>query len=268
MGVLQSIGSRATAWGNNTKQGINNAWVGGNKSGGFGARDILGASVAGGVAGPIGAGGYLALKRKKFVDNKNSAAEAASGASGAPAYETPPEYVTEAGTTAQAAQMADNSGAWQQLAEGKQRQEEAMQMDKQSRLNNAGLAQARAGLAMRGGLRSGAGERMASAARDSGLLANQATLGTGVADRLGIGMKAQDMSMDIAKTNAGFTQQANLANASNMMNREGARNNNLFGTYQEKMKQSGARYAADSAARTAKKPTLLSDPLGYVGQYV
>jgi hypothetical protein len=52
------------------------------------------------------------------------------------------------------------------------------------------------------------------------------------------------------------------------MNREQGINNSLFGAYQEEMKQKGARYAADSAERLGKKPTLLSDPFGYIGQYV
>lgn len=263
-----SILGRAKAWGNNTKQGINNAWVGGDRSGGFGARDILGASIAGGVAGPVGAGGYLAMKRKGYVDSKTAAADAASGGDGVPTYERPPEYITQEGTMANAARMNDNSGVWQQLAENKQRQEEAMQMDKQARMGNAGLAQARSGLAMRGGLRSGAGERMALAARDSDLAARQNIASTGVADRIGIGMKAQDMYRDTEKTNAGFQQQANLQNAGNMMNREQLRNTGALTTYTELMKQKGADYAARMQAKASSKPTLLSDPLGYVKQYV
>lgn len=256
MGILD----RAKAFGNNTKQGINNAWVGGDRSSGVGVRDW--------IHGPV----YTGLKATKYADNKNGGGGAGgaggAGADGAPPYSTPPQYVTEAGATAQAAQMQDNSGAWQRMAEDKQRQEEAMQMDKQARLSNAGAASARAGLAMRGGLKGGAGERIAAKANEDALMANQTTMATGVGDRLGIGMKAYDMSTDIGKTNAGFTQQANIANAGNMMNREQGRNNNLFGIYQEDMKQKGARYAADSAERIGKRPTLLSDPIGYAKQYV
>lgn len=262
MGIL----NRVKAFGNNTKQGINNAWVGGDRSRGFGARDVLGMGVAGGVAGPVGQGAYTANKLSKNGSVNSSGA--GYGADGAPPYSTPPSYVTEGGTTAQAAQMQDNSGAWQRMAEDKQRQEESMQMDKQARLSNAGAASARAGLAMRGGLKGGAGERIAAKANEDALMANQTTMATGAGDRLGIGMKAYDMSTDIGKTNAGFTQQANITNAGNMMNREQGRNNNLFGVYQEDMKQKGARYAADSAERIGKRPTLLSDPLGYAKQYV
>jgi uncharacterized protein YfiM (DUF2279 family) len=99
-------------------------------------------------------------------------------------------------------------------------------------------------------------------------MANQMTLGQGVGDRLGIGMKAQDMSRDTDKTNATFTQQANIANAGNMMNREQGRNTNMFQMYNEKMKQKGADYAARQQAIASSRPTLLSDPLGYARQYV
>ena len=117
---------------------------------------------------------------------------------------------------------------------------------------------------MRGGLRGGAGERMAANATEANIMGNQMTLGQGAADRLGLGMKAQDMAMDIGKTNAGFQQQAALQNAGNMMNREQGRNANAVNVYTELMKQKGADYAARMGAKAASKPTLLSDPLGYV----
>ena len=243
-------------------KGISNAWTGGSK---LGLRDALGTAAATGVAGPIGGGVYAANRLKtKGILGGGGSGNSEYGPSGAPAYERPPSYTTEAGTTAQAARMNDNSGAWQALAEQKQRQEESMQMDKQGRLANSGLASARSGLAMRGGLRGGAGERMAANATEANIMGNQMTLGQGSADRLGIGMKAQDMGMDIAKTNASFDQQTRLANAGNAMNRETARNANSFNTYTELMKQKGADYAARMGAKAASKPTLLSDPLGYV----
>jgi hypothetical protein len=77
-------------------------------------------------------------------------------------------------------------------------------------------------------------------------------------------MKAQDMAMDIGKTNAGFQQQANMQNAGNAMNREQLRNTGALTTYTELMKQKGADYAARAQARASSKPTILSDPLGYV----
>lgn len=252
MGVLD----RAKAWGNNTKKGSSNAWVGGDRSSGVGMRDWT-------FGGPV----HTGVKALTYGSNKNGKKDG-YGPDGAPAYETPPGYQTEAGTTAQAARMNDNSGAWQRLAEQKQLNEEGMQMDKQARLANSGAASARAGLAMRGGLRGGAGERIAAQANEAALMANQMTLGQGVGDRLGIGMKAQDMSRDTDKTNATFTQQANIANAGNMMNREQGRNTNMFQMYNEKMKQKGADYAARQQAIASSRPTLLSDPLGYVRQYV
>lgn len=249
MGVLQSMG-----------KGISKAWTGGSK---FGLRDALGTAAAATMGGTIGGGLYAAnrLKTKGMIGGGSG--NSGYGPDGAPAYERPPSYTTEKGTTAEAARMADNTGAWQRMAEQKQLQEQSMQMDKQGRLANSGLAQARSGLAMRGGLRGGAGERMAANAAEANIMGNQMTLGQGTADRLGIGMKAQDMGMDIAKTNASFDQQTRLANAGNAMNRETARNSNAFNTYTELMKQKGADYAARMGAKAASKPTLLSDPIGY-----
>lgn len=90
---------------------------------------------------------------------------------------------------------AFDTNAWTGLMNAQQQSQQADALQQQAALGQGNLATARSGLAMRGGLSGGARERLAQSAARTGTMGAQDIRLKGIQDRLGIGSKAQEMSL-------------------------------------------------------------------------
>jgi hypothetical protein len=142
---------------------------------------------------------------------------------------------------------------WYRMALQKQGAEQASMLDQAGQQNASSAAQAMSNLAMKGGLRSGAAERLAGQAGENTALNRQNIMGQGAVERGNLGMQAAGLSSDLAKFNAGNTQQAQFGNVQNQLgNLANVNDQNRF-RYGEEMKLKGAGMSAQGIANAGKK---------------
>lgn len=142
---------------------------------------------------------------------------------------------------------------WVQMAMDKQASDQQRMFDQAQQNQQSALAQGRANLAMRGGLSSGAAERMANQGANDLAMARQNILSQGASERANLGMQAADRGTDIAKFNAGQTQgtnQFNVAQSIADLQRQNEQNRFKYG---EEMKLKGAGMSAQAMENSGKK---------------
>jgi len=159
---------------------------------------------------------------------------------------------------------ATGPSAWLNSALQGQKLEEAGQMDTAAQQAAGGNANARAQLAMRGGLSGGAAERLARGGQQDLNAQRQNISNQGAGNRIGLNTqdRANQMSqlnsavaanrdqnaqqIDINKFNANNNNQANAMNVSNNMAENNANNAWKMTKYQEQMKGLGANMSANA----------------------
>ena len=158
--------------------------------------------------------------------------------------------------------------AWANMATDKQRLEQSGLVNSATNLASTEAAQNRAALASRGGLRGGAGLRLANQAGQQGALARQNVYQQGALQRADIGLQDQQMKNQfltqlpgaqlaaaqygtgVDQYNANQTNQANQFNIGNRLQDQQQQNAWDTLSYQEKMKLKGAGMTADAIARS------------------
>lgn len=154
--------------------------------------------------------------------------------------------------------------AWINMARAQQELEEKAMLDKASQNAAAQGAEARASLAMRGGLRGGAAERLAGVSARDALLAQQGVRQQGAITRAGLGVEDErirtdllkllpGMSLDVAqyKTGRDIFDQGQLTgaeqfNIGNLINNLAGMTQHGQFVYGEGMKQLGAQEVSDA----------------------
>jgi hypothetical protein len=86
---------------------------------------------------------------------------------------------------------------WAKMAEESQRLDEQNLLNQASEAQAGQVAGARSGLAMRGGLRGGAAERLAASGQENALLGGQGIRNQGMQGRLGIGMQDESNKLNL-----------------------------------------------------------------------
>jgi hypothetical protein len=152
---------------------------------------------------------------------------------------------------------------WQQMALQKQGAEQAKAMDEAARQQSGALAGARSSMAMRGGLRGGAAERLAASGAQNLAQTMQQQRQVGAIQRGDIGLRGAEMAKEIAQGNVAAQTEGQARNIQAGLNEIGAKRGYDVARYQEQMKG----YAADKTGQALAKqpdPTLFGDPLGYI----
>ena len=142
---------------------------------------------------------------------------------------------------------------WATLAMEKQAAEQGQLFDNAVQNQASALAQGRNSLAMKGGLSSGASERMAMQGADDLAKNRQNILSQGVADRAGLGMQGAQMDTDINKFNATNKQNANQFNTTAAINDLNNLNEQNRFKYGEQMKMKGAAMSGQAMENSGKK---------------
>lgn len=143
--------------------------------------------------------------------------------------------------------------AWKDMALNKQAAEESKMMSDAAAQSAGGLANARSQLAMRGGLRGGAAERLARGGASDLLGARQNVMSQGVINRANIGMQGAQMDTDVNKFNAGLGAEAQKFNISNALQDVANQNEWEKFKYGEQMKLKGAGMTGQAIKNAGKK---------------
>jgi hypothetical protein len=150
--------------------------------------------------------------------------------------------------------------AWGQMMTDKQRMEEAQQKDAAARQAMAGAAQARSALAMKGGLSSGAGERLAAGGARDLMLQRQGVASQGQMARQGINLEdeAQRMKLlpqvseaeaKLSQYNLGLQNTAADTNILRALEEKRAKDSQDLAVYQEQIKKWAAERTAQATER-------------------
>lgn len=140
------------------------------------------------------------------------------------------------------------SSPWYKMAMDKQSAGQNLLLNQANQNAASGLANARSGLAMKGGLRGGSAERLAGMSGNDLAMQRQNVLGQGAVERGNLGMQSAGMASDLAKYNTGVQNTANQFNTQNMLQDLLQRNNQNRFRYGEEMKGYGANRSADAMA--------------------
>lgn len=160
---------------------------------------------------------------------------------------------------------------WLKMAKERQGLEESAMLDKASKGAAAQGAEARAALAMRGGLRGGAAERLAGGSARDTLLAQQGVRQQGALERSGLGVEDERQKLDLLKQlpsaqlaaagyksgldqfNIGNEQNTQLFNVQSKIKDLADRNDYSKFKYGEEMKAKGAAMSAQATENAGKK---------------
>lgn len=134
---------------------------------------------------------------------------------------------------------------WYKMALERQGAEESRMMDQAARQQAGALAGARSNLAMRGGLRGGAAERMATAGAGNLAETMQQQRQAGAMERGQLGMQGADLASRIGQFNVGQLSQTDQTNLQTQLMDLAAKENRRLQQYGERMKG----YAAEETAR-------------------
>ena len=161
--------------------------------------------------------------------------------------------------------------AWAQMATQQQQLDETNQLNNAARAGAGQQAGARSMLAMRGGLRGGAAERLAAGGAEANLMAQQDIRNQGAGNRLNIGMQDETSKnqllgnligaqQSVAGYKSGLDQQ-NIANKmgqqqfniQNVLGQIGEKNKYISGLVGQKMAATGAAQTASATENAGKK---------------
>jgi hypothetical protein len=134
---------------------------------------------------------------------------------------------------------------WYRMALQKQEAEQATLMDQTARQQAGALAGARSQMAMRGGLRSGAAERMATAGAENVANLMQQQRQAGAVERGQLGMQGADLASRLGQFNVGQQAGTDVTNLQ-------AQIANLAQQENRKMQQYGERMKGYAAERTSQ----------------
>lgn len=142
---------------------------------------------------------------------------------------------------------------WFKMALEKQGAEQARMLGQTQQQQAGQLAQARSNMAMRGGLRGGAAERMATAGAESGLMAAQNVRGAGAVERGQLGMQGSDLASRLAQFNVGQQTDIDKTNLQTQLMDLAARENRKLQQYGEQMKGYAAERTSQGIGSGGKK---------------
>jgi len=145
-----------------------------------------------------------------------------------------------------ALEIKDNSSAWLKLQQDQQRVNEQQLIDDASKQSGSSAAEAQSALAMRGGLSSGARERLAASASSDNLMARQGLTRQGDLARMGLATEAEKMRADTEKYNAGVR-----------MGLEGMDRDDFRYKQEEEAKRAAANATADAMRAAAQRKSGL-----------
>lgn len=152
---------------------------------------------------------------------------------------------------------------WQAMALEKQSAEQAKAMDEAARQQAGALAGARSSMAMRGGLRGGAAERLAASGAQNLAQTMQQQRQVGAIQRGDIGLKGAEMARDIAQGNVAAQTEGQARNIQAALAELAAKRDYDVSSYQEQMKAYAAEKTGQALGKEPK-PTLFGDPFGYL----
>jgi hypothetical protein len=150
------------------------------------------------------------------------------------------------------AQQVQNS-PWINMALEKQAADQNKMYSDAIKQQQSALAQGRTNLAMKGGLSTGAAERMASQGANDLAMTRQSILGQGASDRAGLGMQQAGIETDLNKYNTGLKQQTEQFNVANSIADLQRKNEQERFKYGEQMKLKGAGMSAQAMENAGKK---------------
>lgn len=152
---------------------------------------------------------------------------------------------------------------WQAMALEKQSAEQAKAMDEAARSQAGAVAGARTSLAMRGGLRGGAAERLARSGAENLAQTMQQQRQVGAIQRGEIGLRGAEMAKDIAQGNVAAQTEGQARNIQAALAELAAKRGYNIREFEEKAKMYGAEKTGQAIGREPK-PTLFGDPFGYL----
>lgn len=152
---------------------------------------------------------------------------------------------------------------WQTMALEKQAAEQAKAMDEAARGQAGAVAGARTSLAMRGGLRGGAAERLARSGAENLAQTMQQQRQVGAIQRGDIGLRGAEMAKDIAQGNVAAQTEGQARNIQAALAELAAKRGYDIREFEEKAKMYGAEKTGQAIGREPK-PTLFGDPFGYL----
>lgn len=164
--------------------------------------------------------------------------------------------------TGQDIQTQMEESPWYKMALQRQEAEQAQLMDQATRQQAGALAGARSQLAMRGGLRGGAAERMAASGAENLTNLLQQQRQAGAVERGQLGMQGADLASRLGQFNIGAENLAQAQNVQNMIADLQAKNARDLARYQEEMKMRGAEATAEGIRRSGGGKGFLQDPAG------
>lgn len=133
---------------------------------------------------------------------------------------------------------------WYRMALQKQGAEQSSLMDQAARQQAGALAGARSQMAMRGGLRGGAAERLAASGAQNLLQTMQQQRQAGAIERGQLGMQGADLASRLAQFNIGQQSEAEKINLQTQLANLAAQENRKLQQYGERMKG----YAAEKTS--------------------
>lgn len=178
------------------------------------------------------------------------------------AYLDPNQYRGNQGALNVLNQKATTQGnsPWMNMQLQKQGMEQQQAMGKMGAQANAANAQARAGLAMKGGLSGGAAERLARGGSQDLNASRQNVMSQGANQRLQLGIQDESNKNQLLGQAVGANQAQNAQNigigqfnTQNTLAENNANNAFQMNKYQEQMKAFGAGKTANATANSGKK---------------
>lgn len=198
------------------------------------------------------------------------------GAPGELRYITPQDLLLKNTLNTQAVEAlrgqalaAPGQSAWEKMALGQQALEQRNLTDAAARQQLSSTAQARSQLASRGGLSSGASERLAMGGSRNLMMARQQAANQGALSRAGIGLSAEQqrqatlaampgIEQQVAASQMG-TEQFNIQNRLNELKMQEAAK---LAKYQEEMKLKAAERQATAISASAPEQGIIGGLLG------
>lgn len=142
---------------------------------------------------------------------------------------------------------------WYRMALEKQGAEQARLMDQAARQQAGAMAGARSQLAMRGGLRGGTAERMATAGAGNLAEMMQQQRQAGAVERGQLGMQGADLASRLGQFNIGQQTQADVTNLQTQLMDLAAKENRRLQQYGERMKGYAAEKTSEGYSSGGKK---------------
>jgi len=142
---------------------------------------------------------------------------------------------------------------WYKMALEKQGAEQAQLMNQAAGQQGSALAQARSGLAMRGGLRGGAAERLAASGAENLAETMQKQRMSGAIERGQLGMQGADLASRLGQFNVGQQTETERMNLQAQIANLAAQENRKLQQYGERMRGFAAEKTSEGIGSGGKK---------------